>query len=451
LTVGDDPNLSFSTFEIDTGFIGTNGTVAAASVSLSWSGNLFPNGSMPLTLPPVSSGSNPFMVVELGAIQTTYTSVSVSSCTPSTGQAALQLQTLETYEGPDPLSCNSAPLPQTSFSPSDPTVNVFLVVDGMSPTGGDTVALHWINPSNSWVWTSTWGATANTGASSRCFVVDLNVAQNIAPNWGQWQVGVFVNSNAVGSPSTFQVTGAPPPSIAPGGIVPIDGSASTIQSGEWVSIYGANLANTTASWNGDFPTLLGGTSVIINGKLAYLSFVSPGQINLLAPNDTDTHDVLVTVTTASGTATSTVTLAQFAPSFLLLDAKHVAGIIVRSDGSGIYSGGTYDIIGPTGTSLGYPTVAAKAGDTIELFGTGFGPTTPTVLAGAAFSGAAPTTNPVTVQINGVSVTTAFAGISGAGLYQLTLTVPSSLGKGDVSLVAAVGGVQTPSSVVISLQ
>jgi uncharacterized protein (TIGR03437 family) len=144
-------------------------------------------------------------------------------------------------------------------------------------------------------------------------------------------------------------------------------------------------------------------------------------------------------------------LAQFAPSFLLLDAKHVAGIIVRSDGSGIYSGGTYDIIGPTGTSLGYPTVAAKAGDTIELFGTGFGPTTPTVLAGAAFSGAAPTTNPVTVQINGVSVTTAFAGISGAGLYQLTLTVPSSLGKGDVSLVAAVGGVQTPSSVVISLQ
>jgi hypothetical protein len=42
-----------------------------------------------------------------------------------------------------------------------------------------------------------------------------------------------------------------------------------------------------------------------------------------------------------------VTLAEFAPSFLLRDNKHVAGIIPRSDGSGAYGGGTYDILGPT--------------------------------------------------------------------------------------------------------
>jgi uncharacterized protein (TIGR03437 family) len=116
----------------------------------------------------------------------------------------------------------------------------------------------------------------------------------------------------------------------------------------------------------------------------------------------------------------------------------------------VYGGGTYDILGPTGTSLGYSTVAARAGDTLELFGTGFGPTTPSVAAGVAFDGAAPTTNPVKLQINGVSVTPAFAGISGAGLYQFTLVVPSNLGTGDVSLVATVGGVQTP-SIIISLQ
>jgi len=117
------------------------------------------------------------------------------------------------------------------------------------------------------------------------------------------------------------------------------------------------------NWNGTFPTSLGDTSVTIDGKLAYLWFVSPGQINLQAPDDTATGPVSVVVNTASGSATSTVNLGSVAPSFSLLDATHVTGVIVRPDGS-------YDILGPTGTSLGYPTVAAKAGDSVDLFGGG---------------------------------------------------------------------------------
>jgi uncharacterized protein (TIGR03437 family) len=97
-----------------------------------------------------------------------------------------------------------------------------------------------------------------------------------------------------------------------------------------------------------------------------------------------------------------VTRASFAPSFSLLDARHVTGIIIRSDGS--YGGGSYDIIGPTGKSLGYATVAAKAGNIVELFGVGFGPTNPAVPAGQVFSEAAPTSNAVSVLINNVTVT-----------------------------------------------
>ncbi|MGA7234526.1 MAG: IPT/TIG domain-containing protein [Bryobacteraceae bacterium] len=243
----------------------------------------------------------------------------------------------------------------------------------------------------------------------------------------------------------------PPPNITPGGVVPADGTSSTIESGEWASIYGANLASGTANWAGDFPTSLGGTSVTINGKAAYLSFVSPGQINLQVPSDTAVGAVQVMVTTSSGSATSMVTLAQFAPSLLLLDARHVAAIILRFDGSGAYGGGAYDIVGPTGSSFGYPTVAAKPGDTVQLYGTGFGPTSPGVPAGQAFSGAAQTTNQVSLLINNVSVTPTFAGLSGPGLYQINLTVPAGLGSGDASLQASVGGVQTPSGVVISLR
>jgi uncharacterized protein (TIGR03437 family) len=215
------------------------------------------------------------------------------------------------------------------------------------------------------------------------------------------------------------VTGrAQAPTIKTGGIVPNDGSASTVQPGSWISIFGTNLASGTTTWNSDFPTTLGGTSVKINNKPAYLWYASPGQINLQAPDDTATGSVTVMVTTAAGTGTSTVTLAPVSPSFSLLDGKHVTGIILRSDGSGAYGGGTYDIVGPTGTSLGYATVAAKPGDNLELFGVGFGPTNPAVPAGKAFSGAAPTANSVQLYINGVPVTPAFAGLTGPGLDQI---------------------------------
>jgi len=267
--------------------------------------------------------------------------------------------------------------------------------------------------------------------------------------------GVTVSTTAQGllnlARAQLLTIGEPLPSITPGGVVPVASPAGVIQPGEWVSIYGNNLSSGSASWVGDFPTSLAGTSVTIDGKAAYLSFVSPAQINVQAPSDTKTDLVQVVVTTEFGSATSNVTLAQFSPSFFLLDAKHVAGIILRSDGSGAYGGGSYDIIGPTGTSLGYRTVAAKAGDTIELFGTGFGPTNPAVPAGQTFSGAAPTTSPVTIRINNLSATPTFAGLSSAGLYQINVTVPSGLGTGDVSLQASVGGVQTPVGVVVSLQ
>jgi uncharacterized protein (TIGR03437 family) len=262
---------------------------------------------------------------------------------------------------------------------------------------------------------------------------------------------VYLNAS---SPLVLTPTagGGSVPSISKNGVVPVFSSATTIQPTSWISIYGANLATTTALWTGNFPTTLGNASVTVNGKPGYLYYASPTQINLQAPSDTATGSVNVVVTTPSGSTTSTVTLGQYGPSFSLLDATHVAGIILRSNGSGAYGGGTYDIVGPTGTSLGYKTVAAKAGDSLVLFGVGFGPTNPVVAAAAQPPAAgAPITAILTMLMNNKTVTPAFSGLTSAGLYQFNITVPAGLGTGDVPLSAMVGGVTSPSGVVVSLQ
>jgi uncharacterized protein (TIGR03437 family) len=287
-------------------------------------------------------------------------------------------------------------------------------------------------------WVTLTGGAEGTGNGAVTFSVAPNPGGTGYDRSGTLFIG--------GVPFTVQQAGDPTasPTITPGGVVPVDSAANTIQPGEWVSIYGAHLASSTVGWNGDFPTSLGGASVTINGRAAYLSYASPTQINLQAPDDATTGPVPVAVTTSTGTATATVTLAQIAPSFLLLDNAHVAGIIQEG---GPYGG--YEIIGPNGTtSLGYFISPVRAGDTIELFAMGFGPTSPVVPAGQAFSSAAPVTSPVKVLIGGVSVTPSFAGLTGAGLYQINLTVPSGLGTGDLSLVATVGGVQTQAGVFI---
>jgi uncharacterized protein (TIGR03437 family) len=242
-----------------------------------------------------------------------------------------------------------------------------------------------------------------------------------------------------------------PPTISPGGIVPIYSSTPVIQPGAWVSIFGTNLAASSANWSGNFPTSLNGTSVRVNGKPAYLWYVSPNQINFQAPDDSVIGPVPVTVTTAAGAVSASVTLASSSPSFSRLDATHIAAIIVENNLSGDYGNGAYNIVGPAGSSLGYHTVPARAGDSVVLFAVGLGTTTPFVPAGMPFSGVAPLSGSITLSINGITVTPTFVGETSAGLYQINITLPSGLGTGDLPISIAVGNSQSPKDAVISLQ
>jgi uncharacterized protein (TIGR03437 family) len=238
-----------------------------------------------------------------------------------------------------------------------------------------------------------------------------------------------------------------PPVITTNGIGPIFSPATTVQSGSWVTIYGSNLAPAAAIWAGDFPTSLGGTSVTIDSKPAYLWYVSPGQINLQVPDDSASGTVPVTISTAGGTASGVVTLGSYAPSLSLFSARYPATIAPASGGGN--SGAGYDYIGPAG-AFSFPSRPIKAGETILLYGVGFGPTTNSVSPGKLFSGAAPCTVFPTVTIGGVPATVTFAGIVQAGLYQLNVVVPNA-GSGDQLLQVSAGGLPAQNNLYLTLQ
>lgn len=251
---------------------------------------------------------------------------------------------------------------------------------------------------------------------------------------------------------TFILTGqAGAPVISSGGIAPLFGRSSTVQPGSWVWIFGTNLATTTANWTGDYPTSLGGVTVTINKKPAFLGYVSPTQINLEAPDDTARGPVEVIVTNELGANVSIINLADFSPSISLLDTKHVAGVILTPDGSGHYQNGTYDIVGPVG-AFPYYTRPVKRGETILIYGTGFGPTNPGIPAGKPLDGYALTANPVQVLIfkpitPGPAAQASFpvkASVissvqTAPGVYQIALTIPDKIEGGDQGLEVQVGG------------
>ena len=289
-------------------------------------------------------------------------------------------------------------------------------------------------------WVLNFGNSVAAGPASMRLAVDGNS--------GPARSGTF--SLAGVSVTVTQEGGYRGPLISPNGIVPLDSTVPIIQPGSWISIFGNGLASGAFVWNGDFPTSLGGVSVTVNNKPGYLSYVSPTQINLQAPDDSVTGNVNVVVTTGGATAAWPVTLAPYAPSLSLLDNRYPAALIPTPDGSGAYGNGAYDIAGPAG-HFSFNTRPVVPGETIELFGVGFGPTNPPVPAGRAFSGAAPATTPVTVTIGGHPANVEFFGITNTGVYQLNVDVPEWVASGDQLLSVTVGGAEIQKNLYLNVK
>jgi uncharacterized protein (TIGR03437 family) len=218
-------------------------------------------------------------------------------------------------------------------------------------------------------------------------------------------------------------------------------------SAAWMTILGTNLSPVTDNWansivNGELPTSLDGVTVTVGGQAAYVAYISPAQINALAPS-VGAGTVPVTVSAPNGANTTAMVVAQTAqPAFFQWGAYAVA---THTDYTYAVKNGTFP----------ETTVPSAPGDVIILWGTGFGPTNPAAPVGAeAPSGTiCYAANPVTVTLGNTPVTVYGAAMAPgfAALYQVAIQIPESLAEGDYPVVATVSGAQSPSNVLLTVQ
>ena len=197
--------------------------------------------------------------------------------------------------------------------------------------------------------------------------------------------------------------------------------------------------------NNHLPTQLAGVGVTLNGEPAYVSYISPGQINFLTPADIAAGPVQIVITNnAQASAPVTVTFQNAAPAFFMFPGnKYIAA--THSDGT--------TLTGPSGLISGATTTPLAPGETVVLYANGFGATTPAVPNGQLVTAALNLVNTPTVTIGGQPASVTFAGLSATGLYQINAVVPKLAGTGspvDAAVSAQMPGGQSQTNAFLSV-
>jgi uncharacterized protein (TIGR03437 family) len=292
-----------------------------------------------------------------------------------------------------------------------------------------------------------------TFLSRAVFFDFLNAACTGVPACGAGQVGLTTGATIAGRISgTFDAT----PTIQTVISASNYGGFSAVAPATWMEIYGTNLANVVAqTWSGtDFngntaPSALGATSVAIGGQPAFIYYVSPTQINAQVPSNLPSGPLSVVVSTPGGTsAASTVTVNPTQPGLLSPPAFKLAS---GQNVTALFSDNTTFVL-PPGTISGVASARAKPGDTIILYGVGFGAVTPDSPAGQIVTQSNRLSAPLQVSFAGTQATVSFAGLTGGylGLYQFNVIVPNIAAGDAVPLTFTLGGKEGTQKLVIAI-
>lgn len=202
--------------------------------------------------------------------------------------------------------------------------------------------------------------------------------------------------------------------------------------GSLVSLFGSNLSPVSAA-NAEMPvsTALGESCLTVNGFAAPMFFVSPSQINAQIPYSVDGNVSIVLRTPGGVSDTFRMTLRPAAPGVFQIpipDTTLTTPAVYNGRNGGLATGSN----------------PVKRGDTIAIFLTGLGRTSPPVEAGDP-APADPLAESVIlpeVRLGGHGLPVHFSGLSpgGAGVYQINAEVSRSVPTGmAVPLQIVAGG------------
>ena len=232
------------------------------------------------------------------------------------------------------------------------------------------------------------------------------------------------------------------PVLLPGSVANGASFEARVVPGSWAQVKGTNLAPVTRIWQpSDFgnatglPTTLSGIQVKVNNLPAPVYFISPSQISFQVPQG------------VSGVINVQV-IRDGIPSNVIPGsaAASAPGLFGYAAGTKTYAAAVF---ANSSTVVGDPSVSgntvrkARPGDRIALYATGLT---------ASPSGVVPAPSGlpgVSGTIGSTAATVEFAGLVGAGLFQINILVPN-LAPGDYPLVIRYDGQASQSGLLIPI-
>jgi uncharacterized protein (TIGR03437 family) len=222
--------------------------------------------------------------------------------------------------------------------------------------------------------------------------------------------------------------------------------------GSLITIFGSNLASTTASADSvPLSTALGGVSVTVNGVAAPIHDISHqaafDQLNVQLPAATLSGTAQMIVTNNHQSSASTpFQVGPFSPGIFTFPPGVGNAIAVNlADGT---------LAAPAGSIPGLTTHPAKAGDVLIIYANGLGSVTPTIKDGFASTDTVRNTDtkPV-VLVGGIPVQVLFSGLSTfVGVNQINIQLPAGTPTGSaVPIQIQVGGLTSTDKATIAVQ
>lgn len=199
---------------------------------------------------------------------------------------------------------------------------------------------------------------------------------------------------------------------------------NSVAAGEILTMYGQNLANSTASASAlPLQASMAGVQVMMNGTAAPIVDVSPTRVDAIVPYSTSGGLVQIQVMN-NGTQSNAVTLYQgdCSPGVFTLTSNGLGdGAILHSD---------YSVVNSSSP--------AKQGEVVQIYLTGLGAVNPPVADGAPAPSNPLTGTTTSYQVwiggafSGVQGTVQFQGLAPGfpGLYQINVQIPTNAPLGD---------------------